>query len=252
MMARAGQVRTSKWPRLSLAVRALRRIKSNEELGAVIENTRALYRLDHITFLIVHDGISPHPYPFYCTTYPHEWTDVYLSRNYFDVDPVIALSRTGFSPVNWSDLKRASATADAFFKEARSFGIGRHGLSLPVRGPNGERSILSVTSNTAGKVWSRLRNSSIHDLHIFAHCLHEKAISFSNRSAGSVYKTLSRREKQCLELLAQGKLIKRVASDLGISENAVRLYLRSARRKLGAATLYQAMARASFMEKIHI
>lgn len=252
MMAQVGQEWTSKRPRLSLSVRALGRIRSNEELGAVIENARVLYRLDHITFLVVRDGINPHPYPFYCTTYPHEWTNVYLSRNYFDVDPVIALSRTGFLPVDWSDLKRTSATAGALFKEARSFGLGRHGLSLPVRGPNGERSILSVTSDAAGKVWSRLRNSSVRDLHVFAHCLHEKAISLSSRRTGSAYKTLSRREKQCLELLARGKLIKRVASDLGISESAVRLYLRSARRKLGATTLYETMARASFLERIHI
>ncbi|MDQ0323092.1 DNA-binding CsgD family transcriptional regulator [Pararhizobium capsulatum DSM 1112] len=239
-------------PQISSALRALRSIGSSEHFAVVLDKIRSQYLLDHMTFLIVNDGISPRTFPFYCTTYPPEWTDIYLSRNYFVVDPVTELSRTGFLPVDWSELKRRSAEAQVFFKQARSWGIGRHGLSLPVRGPNGERSILSVTSNADGTAWSRIRNSRIHDLHVLAHCLHEKAIFLSNRRSGCAYRTLSRREKQCLELLAQGRLIKRVASDLGISESAVRLYLRSARGKLGATTLYQTIAKASFLEKICI
>ncbi len=239
-------------PELSMSLKALRSIGSSEHFAVALDKIRSQYLLDHMTFLVVNDGISPRSFPFYCTTYPAEWTDIYLSKNYFAVDPVTELSRTGFLAVDWSELKRRSAEAQVFFRKARSFGVGRHGLSLPVRGPNGERSILSVTSNANGTAWSRIRNSTIYDLHIVAHCLHKKAIFLSNARSGSAIRILSRREKQCLELLARGSLIKRVASDLGISESAVRLYLRSARRKLGAKTLYQTIARASFLERICI
>ncbi|WP_234841550.1 LuxR C-terminal-related transcriptional regulator, partial [Sinorhizobium meliloti] len=49
---------------------------------------------------------------------------------------------------------------------------------------------------------------------------------------------------------AIGRISKQIAADLGISENAVKLYLRSARIKLNAATSYQAVAKASFLELI--
>jgi len=34
--------------------------------------------------------------PFFCTTYPLEWTIFYVRNNYFDVDPVIAAGRSGW------------------------------------------------------------------------------------------------------------------------------------------------------------
>ncbi len=59
--------------------------------------------------------------------------------------------------------------------------------------------------------------------------------------------TLSRREAQCLKLLASGKIPKQICSILGLSQSAVRLYLSRSRRKICCATLYQAVARAAIL-----
>lgn len=53
---------------------------------------------------------------------------------------------------------------------------------------------------------------------------------------------LSPREKDVLRLLAAGRMNARIAEDLGVAEVTVRMHLRSARAKLGAATREQALA----------
>lgn len=235
---------------LSWSLRMLRKVGSRADLNVALADIRDRYQFAHLVFLVVRLANRTDTHPFYCTTYPEEWTSLYLDRNYFEIDPVIELSRTGFLPVDWSNLDRRSASTRSFFKEAGSFDIGRHGLTVPIRGPGGERSLFSVTSNLPMPEWRKLRLSSNHDLQILSHYLHEKALSASGLRTNGGHRKLSRREQECLQLLAHGLVSKRIAAKLQISENAVRLYLKLAKRKLDAKTMYQAIARASFFEII--
>ncbi len=238
--------------RLSSTLKTLKRVRHGDELDLVLAEIRQAYGFAHATFLVVRAGISPLCYPYFRTTYPPEWTDTYLRENHFEIDPVIAISRTGLLPVDWHALRVPSEKSKAFLRDARAFGVGRHGLSVPVRGSRGERSLFSVTSNASRSDWRRLRDSSIHELQILSHYLHDKALPVSGLRAFREHNVLSRRERECLRLVALGELPKRIAATLGISEGTVRLYLRLARRKLGARTLYQAVARASFLEMIDV
>ena len=235
---------------LSWSLAMLRRAGSRADLNVAIADIRDRYQFAHLVILVVSPVNRTDAHPFYCATYPEEWTSLYLDQNYFEIDPVIELSRTGFLPVDWSHLDRRSARTRGFFKEADSFEIGRHGLTVPVRGPSGERSLFSVTSNLRWPEWRKLRSASNHDLQILSHYLHEKALSVSGLRTTGGYAKLSRREQECLQLLARGVVSKRIAARLQISENAVRLYLKLAKRKLNATTTYQAIARASFLEII--
>jgi DNA-binding CsgD family transcriptional regulator len=235
---------------LSWSLTMLRRVGSRAELNVAFAAIRDRYQFAHLAFLVVRLANRADTHPFYCTTYPEEWTSLYLERNYFEIDPVIDLSRTGFLHVDWSNLDRHSARTRGFFKEAVSFDIGRHGLTVPIRGPGGERSLFSVTSNLPRPEWRKLRTSSDHDLQILSHYVHEKALSVWGLRTSGGYRKLSGREQECLQLLANGLVSKRIAARLQISESAVRLYLKLAKRKLDAATIYQAIARASFLEII--
>lgn len=57
-------------------------------------------------------------------------------------------------------------------------------------------------------------------------------------------RNLSPRERECLLWLSAGLRVAKIAHRLGLSEAAVTLYIRNARRKLGARTREQAVARA--------
>lgn len=232
----------------SLAV--LQRVSSKTDMDVAIAKIRDRFRFAHLTFLVVRSANRTDSYPFYCTTYPEEWTSVYLRNNYFEIDPVIELSRTGFLTADWSKLDRTSPRIRDFFRQANSFNIGRHGITVPIRGPGGERSLFSATSNLSRLEWRKIRVSSNQDIQILSHYLHEKVLSVTGLRETRDYRKLSRREQECLQLLARGLVPKRIAPRLQISESAVRLYLRLAKRKLNAATIYQAIARASFLEMI--
>src|SRR5690606_1372217 len=54
-------------------------------------------------------------------------------------------------------------------------------------------------------------------------------------------RTLSRRERQCLELVAQGKSDWAIGQILRISEHTVHRYIENAKRRLGVATRVQAI-----------
>lgn len=55
-------------------------------------------------------------------------------------------------------------------------------------------------------------------------------------------KSLSRRERQCLSLLAQGLRTQRIAERIAISPATVEFHFKNARKKLGALTREQALA----------
>jgi len=55
-------------------------------------------------------------------------------------------------------------------------------------------------------------------------------------------KSLSRRERQCLTLLAQGLRTQRIAERIAISPATVEFHFKNARKKLGALTREQALA----------
>lgn len=232
----------------SLAV--LQKVGSKRDMDLALAKIRDRFRFAHLTFLVVRSANRTDSYPFCSTTYPEEWTSLYLRNNYFEIDPVIELSHTGFLMLDWSKLDRRSSGVRDFFAQANAFNIGRHGATLPIRGPGGERSLFSATSNLPRLEWRQLRIASNHNIQILSHYLHEKVLSLTELRESSNYRTLSRREQECLQLLAQGLVPKRIAPRLHISESAVRLYLGSARRKLNAATIYQAIGRASFLELI--
>jgi DNA-binding CsgD family transcriptional regulator len=63
--------------------------------------------------------------------------------------------------------------------------------------------------------------------------------------------TLSRREIECLHWMALGKDQKDIALILNISEHTVRDYTKSARLKLGCATLSAAVTRAGHLRLIN-
>jgi len=237
--------------RLSLSLNSLRELKHPEELDQALSQICTLFGLTHMTFLVVRTGISSVSHPFYCSTYPRDWVQTYLACGYFDIDPVIDIIRTGFLPVDWSTLPQRSPEAVRFFEEAQCHGIGPNGLTIPVRGANGERCLFSVTSDVSKAQWSSLCMSSVHDLHVLSHYLHEKVLALTGLREAARYRDLSRRERQCLQLLAKGKIYKQIAAALGISEISVRLHIRSARGKLGAQTSHQAVAKASFLELIN-
>ncbi len=234
----------------SASLALLHSIDHSDQVENVLRQICRLFSLKHMAFLVVRASAASARYPYYCTTYPKLWIETYVERNFFDIDPVIDILRWSRLPVDWSALD-AERTRE-FFSDARLNDVGFHGMTIPLRGPQGERCLVSVSSDRSCVDWSLLKTKSSHELFIISHLLHEKVLSTLDLASERSWRALSPRERQCLEHIASGLIPKQIAAKLSISESSVRLYLRSARRKLDAKTSHQAVARASFSEMINI
>jgi DNA-binding CsgD family transcriptional regulator len=240
------------WLRLSAQLQILQKIEKPDDVLGVMERFQRAYGLAHMTFLVTRFGISSNRYPLLFTTYPRDWTELYADKNYFDVDPVIKNAESAFLPYHWDSLRDNTPKSRAFFEDARSHLVGRHGTTVPIRAANGERSLFSVTSNRPARQWHRQRDPIAKELMVLACFFHEKIVTISGLRDAHKVVALSRRERQCLEHLARGMQGKQIAHALGISDSAVRQYIHSAKRKLGARTSSQAAARAGLIEIIRI
>jgi DNA-binding CsgD family transcriptional regulator len=246
------RVKATGWLRLSVLLEMLQALDRHDDVAGIMEHVRTAYGLAHVTFLVTRAGISPQRYPLLFTTYPRGWTEIYKRQNYFEIDPVIRKSETAFLPFHWDSLGERSPQLRAFFAEAKLFRIGHQGLTVPIRAANGERALFSVTSNRSRRQWRRQRALIAHELMVFASFFHDQLLVISGLRETALAYPLSRREQQCMELLARGSQVKQIADSLEISDSAVRKYIRAAKRKLGARTPSQAAARASLIEIIRI
>ncbi len=90
----------------------------------------------------------------------------------------------------------------------------------------------------------------MRDFQFLAHVLHDRVMRVSGLRLPGIKIALSSREKECIQLVANGLAQKQIAGRLNLSLEAVRLYLQSARNKLECANLNQAIAKAISLEII--
>ncbi len=220
------------------------------DLSKALSTLRHLYSIDHAVFHVVKTAVEPNDHPLILTTYPQEWVDTYTSKGYFSIDPVVAAGRGGFLPFDWSSLDWSSRRSADFLREADCFGVGRHGVTVTVRGPFFEKSLFTITSTSDHATWMKIRHRAIQDFQVIGHHLHQQVMQLSGLRKNGLVMRLTPREKQCLELLARGRLPKQIANDLDISERTVRLYLTSCRSKLGTRTTGETIAKGIVYELV--
>ncbi|WP_111656062.1 LuxR family transcriptional regulator [Isoalcanivorax indicus] len=117
----------------------------------------------------------------------------------------------------------------------------RSGVSCTTRlmGPAGF-SAWNLGSTLPGSEVDKLLLRYGDALRLLAFCVHDRLCQFPVVGAPS----LSGRERQCLERLCAGQRVKQIAWALSLAEVTVELHIANARRKLGARTREEALARA--------
>lgn len=179
-----------------------------------------------------------------CGTYSDEWRERYLEQNYLRVDPVIAGCYQRFHPVDWKRLDWSSKAARNFLSEAIDYGVGNQGFSVPIRGPNGQFALFTANDNCSDEEWAKFTEEHRRSLILIAHFFNEKALELEPNRTPDPNRALSPREVDAMTLLAMGYSRAQVAETLSISEHTLRVYIESARFKLGALNTTHAVARA--------
>lgn len=211
-----------------------------EGLQAGIEALRDHLIIDHVVYHWVDSAGDQYG----CGTYPEAWVQRYLDKNYLRVDPVIAGCFQRFHPVDWKRLDWSSKAAWAFQKEAISYGGGNQGFSVPIRGPNGQFALFTVSHSCDDDSWAAFTQAQTKNMILVAHAFNRKALELEPGRIPERAQALSPREVDAMTLLAMGYNRAQVAQTLSISEHTVRVYIESARFKLGAMNTTHAVARA--------
>lgn len=220
--------------------RALEGASELSDLQQVIETFRDHFRVDHM----VYHWVSGAGDQYGCGTYAQDWVQLYLERDFLRIDPVIQGCYQHFHPVDWKRLDWSGRAARDFLREAIAHGVGNQGYSVPLRGPNGQFALFTVTHNCDDETWARFTETHRRDLILIAHYFNQKALELEPDRKPEPAQPLSPREVDAMTLLAMGYSRAQVAQTLSISEHTLRVYVESARFKLGAMNTVHAVARA--------
>lgn len=235
-----------------------------EDLGIIINAIRDLYDAEHVVYLAVSLGqnyflSAKRPQAagaltkeagfwrreassLVAVTYTPDWGDRYVEADYARIDPVLEFARQSFAPVDWKHLSWDTKKRRQFLREAVDFGIGNQGYTIPVRGPEGQLALFTLNKSCSDDEWKSFLDSYRHDFLVISHFFHQKVLEIEQIFGATPTPTLSNRERDVLTYLCVGKNRAQIAHDMQISENTLRVYIDSARHKLGALNITHAVA----------
>lgn len=217
------------------------------DLGGIPQMIQAICAqgaVKHATYHVISGTNSGTAVPFVRTNYPQEWISYYLLNNLMAVDPVVSHGQDAKSSYFWASLP-VSNTASRMMKKAHEFGLSLDGYSVPTVdvGPYRGLFSLSPAQETDPTAWRAFIEANKADIEKIAYKIHRLARLEIDPYEGYA-KALSRREVECLKLIAAGKTYTEIAAIFDISEHTVRSYCRALRLKLNCSTLAQAVAKA--------
>lgn len=178
-----------------------------------------------------------------CTTFPAAWANYYVENDLILADPLIRFGASIIAPVDWAVFESQPEFA-TLFQAAKAFGVGEHGISVPVINPFGERGLFTVTSNMSRLEWDALIPKILPSLRHEAQILHLLALDVIDSVISFPSDALSDSEQRILKMLAAGLLPAVITRQTGFSSQMVESLTTSVLTKLKSRTTEQAIARA--------
>lgn len=190
----------------------------------------------------------------FLSTMDSGWLEYYVDRGFDAADPHVALvRRNNLHPYRWVETalpQYENPAEHEVLAMAAEAGL-RAQLQVTLTGTDGSLKPvggLAMGSSLGADLFRVVDGLEAHLITI-AHLFHQRSIGELRRRHSDTPK-LSLRERDCLQYLAAGQRIEGVAEKLGLSRATIELHLRNARRKLKAATLPEAVAKAIFYQEI--
>lgn len=225
---------------LSPFIDSLSAVETLDDLSNEIGLLRETLEVEHL----IYHSVNSTGEQYAALTYSDAWVAQYLDQDYARIDPVVQACIRRFDPVDWGDLDWTGKSQRDFWEEARSAGVGAHGVSVPIRGPSGQFALFTINHHCTEQEWARYKAAQLPQVILAAHYINQKALEIERGPDEAPHVVLSPRESDSLRMLAQGLSRAQAADTLSISEHTLRVYIENARRKLGAANTTHAVARA--------
>lgn len=218
--------------------KACAKVVTTAQLSSVID--AAIREFGFRWFALVHDGHlqKQRPEQLMMTNYPASWVDEVISHRLYMHDPVhIASARSAFG-LCWERI------ADVIAPTRRQLSVltrGRdHGLvsgfTIPFRIP-GERGAFFTVARKRDRPFSNVEMMTARLIAGVAFQRGRELVGGIELTVPSV--SLSPRQIQCLELIAEGKTDWEIGTILGLSQNTIHEYIEEARRRYQVKTRSQ-------------
>jgi DNA-binding CsgD family transcriptional regulator len=223
-------------------------IQAVATVSGALEILQRNYGIDFVTYhlaLTIADVVDT---PYVRTTYPDFWVSRYLLNEYVKIDPVLHAGLFRQMPFDWREVDTPDGVHD-FLIDAQRHGIGANGYSVPIV-TKSRRALLSLNSKRSDGEWDTIVGQCRNEWIELAFLIHQKAV-FELHGEHDPVPQLGAREIECLHWTALGKDSKDIAAILGLSDHTTRSYLKSARYKLGCATISAASVRATQLRLIN-
>ena len=232
--------------RIRSIIEGMPEFRKVEDVRLFADLIRDIYDVDHVVYVVVSFGGAPNfgDYQFGEITYRAEWSQHYLEESYKEVDPTAIGAVQSFTPLDWKRLDWGPRKRRKLILEAVDAGVGNQGYTVPIRGPNGQFAVLTVNKTCTDRVWEQYIAETASDWLLVANFIHQKVLEIFKVKCGDEFITLSPRERDALAMISSGLSRTETAEKLKISENTLRVYLDSARNKLGGLNMPHAVALA--------
>ncbi len=208
---------------------------SMEIFFAITSKLENLLQSGHIVFLSSKKDFPRTPVAIQeiNVSYPAEWTDIYRSQNYTEVDPLISSGQTGL--VYWKDLYNKIPPDQEFYSQAKSFGLG-NGFSHIIS----NQKLFGLMSVADEKLANSPRNRAIIN-NLVPH-FHQLVQFLTHKQARENVPKLTTREREVLLWAMEGKSNWEISIVLGISQESIKGHIANILRKLDASNRAHAVA----------
>jgi LuxR family quorum-sensing system transcriptional regulator CciR len=208
-----------------------------EQLSSLLEAAARELGFDYFE-LLHHSSLDPvRASGLRMDNYPQAWAHELIANNLAPADPVHAASRRTNCAFGWEELGsiiRLGERQKAILSRSRYYGIGT-GITVPANVPGEPSGSCSFAVKTLRDLpRGRLLCAEVVGAHAFRAA---RRIMRLPRPVDRPH--LSRREVQCLRLVAAGKTDWEAATILGISVETARQYVKRARLAYDVATRTQ-------------
>lgn len=231
------------------SIALIKHATNEEDLALWLGDLKSEHRLANLVYHGV--NIPGRETPLLCLTYEEAWVARYKSENYFEFDPIVERCSKTVLPMDWSEFRALTPATTRFFAEAEKYGVGSHGVSVPIRGPNGELGLFTITANLSDAEWTLFKQYKLPALFTLGHYFHDRMM-FLTGYRDRCKRPLEEREKVTIELFAAGYTAKQISSLLKVSETTVRIRLNGVCEKLECINAVEAASKAILLGIIDV
>ncbi len=212
--------------------------RTTEQSSAILEEILAEYGVSIFSF--TYYGCHPHavrPLRYdYSSAELANWHRHFNENQYDRIDNTILTVYQSTVPIYWNLEAQLLAAKTEKERQMRRDGqkLGViDGLSIPIHGPNDDFANLTIQRHRRQIQSLALRRNQYHFM-IIGYLYYERIgrcllASLSGKPSFS----LSKREMQCLQLVAQGLTIAQIAKQLSLAERTVNFHIQNCNKKLG-------------------